>query len=99
MKLENIVFMYNIIVIIGLPGSGKTEYSKNFSDYELFDDMGTNIEKLDHYKQFQNIVITCPFLCNFPKNFIEQKIKEFFGNCHITFYAFENDLNQCLKKF
>lgn len=88
----------NIIVVIGLPGSGKTEFAKrNFPNFELFDDMGTNSVLIEHYNQFDNLIITCPFLCKFSKDFIENKIIEFFGKRDIAFYAFENNLEQSLK--
>lgn len=90
--------MKNIICIIGLPGSGKTTYAiNNYPTFYLFDDMSLNFNSLEEAKNYENIVITDPYMCTVPKEKIIEKINEYFGESDITFYAFENDPDKAIK--
>lgn len=103
--------MKNLVVIVGLPGSGKTNAAQNYSDfldYIVFDDVGNDeymmnklYSYLTYWKDLDNdwrsgVVVTDTFLCE-PKNrsSFQKKLNEY--GLRPTWLFFENDPEQCIK--
>ena len=92
-----------LIVIIGLPGSGKTELMNKYSisNYELFDDFVTSffIGRLSSYLRQNKKVCACdPRLClveNFQYYF--NKFTEIVPTNSILIILFENNPEQCIN--
>jgi hypothetical protein len=94
-----------LIIIIGLPGSGKTSYIKNnklFKDFIIHDDFISNFfngELINDLKENnKDICIADPRLCNveiFNKFIIiiQELIKD---KSNIKLLLFENNKNKCL---
>lgn len=89
-----------LVVIIGLPGSGKT-YMANirYNDYVLFDDFifefynGKVIEEL---KKGKNVCLTDPRLCNpIIFNRIMDQITQYIPKDLIQLILFENRPDKC----
>lgn len=92
--------MSNILFIVGLPGSGKTELSKkinsqNNNRYKIIDDP----KSFDQILPFldQDLIISDPAFC-LEKNreLAIRKITEENPNVKIDWIFFENDPDQCL---
>lgn len=88
-----------IVLIMGLPGSGKTTLAKTkYFDYELIDDISLKINVLHEYDKFNKLVITCPFAGGIDKDKLENRLNQWFSNIEkIDYVAFENNIEQCLK--
>lgn len=91
-----------ILIIIGLPGSGKTTYyNNNFSkNYKLYDDFISNFMDGDIINDIKNNVDIClidPRLCNYNlfKSIINIII-EYIKPNNINLILFENMPNLCL---
>ena len=85
-----------IILIVGLPASGKSFLLKHFpSHFDIYDDLD-KIEDLNFNSE--NIVICHPSFCR--DSVLEDamiKLNKMFNFDHIECYYFENDLQQCLE--
>lgn len=101
--------MIEIILIAGLPGSGKTHLGKRLSGergYPFIDDasktLGTDrqgaLEKLRRMGIGNGLIIADPLLC-MKHNIANAKslLKEAFSESKITVICFENDPVACLK--
>lgn len=92
-----------LIIIIGLPASGKTTYyNNNLKDnFKFYDDFISNIFDgnliNDLRKKKDDICITDPRLCNY-QTFIRimKLINEIIDKKDIQLILFENDKNKCL---
>jgi hypothetical protein len=90
-----------LIIIIGLPGSGKTYYSNQFKDYTIFDDFVThfyNGKVLKSIKDGEKVCLIDPRLCIF--NVFERCITEielYIPRTDIKLVLFENTPSQCVK--
>ena len=89
--------MKKIVIILGLPGSGKTTLAKTkYSNYKLIDDITINYN-INYYDPNDKIVITCPIAGTKSKKEILRKLKLWFGKSYITFIVYENNYEQCIK--
>lgn len=91
-----------IIVIIGLPGSGKSSFSENFcQSHKIFDDF-INIfysgELMDNIKNHNKVCIIDPRLCVFAIFFkYITIIEKYASRKDIQLILFENNPSQCEK--
>lgn len=86
--------MLNIILIIGLPGSGKTTFATtHFSHLPLIDDLSLNKDRLVGLDY--NVVITDPILTSYSKDKIIKLFSEYITDFELTVYAFENNIDKC----
>lgn len=92
------------IMIVGLPGSGKTTFAHNnygnVENHIIFDDFSINPRKhINDYNREKpsTVVIPDPNLCGVSREVAERKIKEMFGIDDICFewIYFENNPEQC----
>lgn len=97
----------NLKIVIGLPGSGKTYYSKQFKDSVIYDDWGkTKVNNLDirfddlinNLNLNNDIIINSIGFCDSVnlsefKNLLEDKIR----NYNVEEIYFENDLDTCIN--
>jgi len=92
-----------LIIIIGLPASGKTTYyNENFKDiYLFFDDFVSNMVSGELIKSLkktnQDICIADPRLCNysiFTK--VMKIIEEIIDKSDISLILFENNKDKCI---
>lgn len=91
----------NVIIIIGLPGSGKTTISKKFDNFVIFDDFISyyyNGKIIESLKTEKNICLIDPRLCIFSifQKYIYE-IEKFVDRNNIKLLLFENDINKCLN--
>ncbi len=90
-----------LIIIIGIPLSGKTEYSKTIKDCIVYDDFITTFYNGNVIKSLinkDNVCVIDPRLC-IPRIF-DQYIKRFelyVDRDDIELIVFENDPIQCIK--
>lgn len=89
--------MIEVLVIVGLPGSGKTHLAQSLVDDQttLIDDLDTNIARIKHFNDAPTpkLIITDPHLCLVTHETARRRIHEWFGqDIKITFDSFENDL-------
>jgi len=94
--------MSNILMIVGLPGSGKSFLSKrinkdNNNNYHIIDDP-KNFEKDIAPYLNEDLIITDPYLCfeNFRKLAIK-KIHSINPDIKIDWIFFKNDPDKCLE--
>lgn len=92
--------MIEVLVILGLPGSGKTYLANSLMDDQttLFDDFDKDVSRV--YAFYENrtpkVIITEPHLCLVTRETAVRKIKEWFGtgndaDIKISFISFAND--------
>lgn len=91
---------YQIIVIIGLPGSGKTRFSESFENYILYDDFVThfyNGQLMNDIKAGKQVCINDPRLCIFDifTKYMDILTK-YVDVDKIFLFLYENDSQQCL---
>jgi len=93
-----------LIIIIGLPASGKTTYfnenkllKEKYSFYDDFIFSFIDGELIEEIKNNNNVCITDPRLCNFEifQNIIKI-IKEYIDESNIKLILFKNNKEQCL---
>jgi GTPase SAR1 family protein len=91
-----------LIIIIGLPASGKTTYYNTYlkNDYILFDDFINNFydnELIDAIKNNMNICAIDPRLCNYS-TFTEfiTIFQEYISKDNIKLILFPNNKNNCI---
>ena len=102
-KIEEILknIQYKIILVIGLPASGKTTWSKKYAhenNFILIDDPKSfENDILPYLKQDKNLIITDPHLCN--KKVLDKAIEKILSikDCIIEKVFFENDKDKALK--
>ena len=84
--------MNKIIVIVGLPGSGKTFLGNQLSDNDniLLDDFEYSKEYF--FDISKNYILTNPYFCTTSKENIISKLPTVF---EISFIFFENNLENC----
>jgi len=92
-----------LLIIIGLPGSGKTTYfNENLKNkYEFYDDFITNMIDGELIKEIKkkekDICIADPRLCNYQTFQKIMKIfEEFLNKSEIRLILFENDKDKCI---
>lgn len=90
----NQVEKYRIIVIIGLPGSGKSNLMKFFSERKIYDDFifYNYATKFKLSLKTDKVCLSDPRLCNIR---IFNKFKKLFPEEETLFIFFENDLGNC----
>lgn len=90
-----------LVIIIGLPGSGKTTLAlKKYSDFLIHDDFLFNFyngEVINHIKLNYNVCLTDPRLCFF-KIFDQcmESIEKVIDKNNIKILLFENNPEQCI---
>ena len=88
-----------IIIIIGLPCSGKTTFLKTLKSYEVYDDFISTIYNGSLLSAIEDntkkICISDPRLCKFE--IFERYIKTFTSNHNVLLLLFENNPVKCLS--
>lgn len=90
-----------VIIIIGLPGSGKTYLGKALSkqyNYPFFDDVslektGAMIKMKEAISNKKSFIVADPYLCYVD---IQNKLKGMLKGYDVEWIYFENDPQQCL---
>lgn len=88
-----------IIIIVGLPGSGKTYLGKELSQGgDFIDDISIHgLKSLENVTK-DLLVITDPYLCRQTDRTKAQIIlSKKFPNCKIEWIYFENDVQKCIN--
>lgn len=91
-----------LVIIIGLPCSGKTTLTQNeYNDYIIYDDFITNFfdgKLLNDIIDKKNVCINDPRLCNIKifNRYINMFI-EYLTKDDIKLILFENDKEKCIK--
>lgn len=89
-----------LIIIIGLPGSGKTTLaSSKYKDYKLFDDFIFNFyngEVISAIQSGDNVCLTDPRLClpDIFNRYIET-LQQYINKQNIKLIVFKNNPEQC----
>ncbi len=94
----------SLVIIIGLPGSGKTFLSKKYSEYVIFDDFidnyfsGQVVNELNKIKNGNKVCLIDPRLClpNIFKRYMIE-FQKYVNNDNILLILFENNPQQCIK--
>ena len=92
---------YQVIIVIGLPGSGKTTLSKLWDDYTIFDDCIStfyNGKALSAIKSGSKVCLIDPRLCNYVlfEKYM-QEIERYVDRKEIILVLFSNDPVNCLN--
>jgi len=93
----------SILVIIGLPASGKSSYIKqnNYENYNIYDDFipkFNNGNILQDIKNKKNICLIDPRLCNITIfNKYISSIEKYVDKKNISLILFENNKDKCLE--
>lgn len=95
--------MHNIVMIVGLPGSGKTCFAKkHYFDYTLFDDVAYSKDWMDVMKNhlrlgLGNVVVTDHAGINGQTRSMISMMFAGYPKYKVTWVFFENDLAQCIE--
>src|SRR5205085_12093856 len=92
---------HQVLIIIGLPGCGKTTYSQHLNDYIIFDDFINKFYDGFAIKAIQlgkSICLIDPRLCinNIFCKYIRE-IEKYIERENIKLVLFENNPDQCLR--
>jgi hypothetical protein len=91
----------NIILVAGLPGSGKSHYTKRLPGNNLIlDDFNVNNHIIDpsvDYSIYDNVIIIDPMLCAVNSTRAWEKLREWFGYFVVQHISFDNDPETCIK--
>lgn len=82
-----------LVVVIGLPGSGKSTLCKSrFKDFIIFDDDYNNKKIKKYLSEGKNVCVNHPDLCNYKiyQNFVHQ-----FQDTEIKTICFEKNIEEC----
>lgn len=92
---------YQLIIIIGLPGSGKTTLSNKMTDHIIFDDFITHFYNGNLIKELQTnkkLCINDPRLCHFDIfNKYITIINKYIDKSNILLLLFQNDITNCIN--
>lgn len=85
-----------VVIIVGLPGSGKTTYAESaYPDFRLMDDPAGPHEIPEDIHE--NIVVTSPFFCREGAlNHVMKLVSDRVPDADLSVIYFENDPEQCL---
>jgi len=90
-----------VILYVGLPGSGKTTFLLSKKDGYFIDDFCVNSNKIEDFKltKYNKLYIADPMLCSVKKEIVENKIKELLKSDNIQFewFFYENDVDACIN--
>lgn len=94
---------HRVVIVIGLPGSGKSTLSKGLNhSYKVFDDFITNYnnEVVDALESSQKVCLIDPRLC--LPHFFKQYISIFIERLHVKrddiyLVLFKDDPEQCIE--
>ena len=85
-----------LIIVVGLPGSGKTEFCKRLEGYIVYDDKLPVLQWIDFYSNLEqgyNVCLNDPRLCYYP-NF-ERLIRHI--NVAYKVIVFKNQPQICIR--
>lgn len=96
------IIMYKIIIVIGLPGSGKTTFcNKYLNNYIVYDDFITNFYNTDIINNLKNNIKICvndPRLCNYDIFIRYMNIfTKYVNKKNILLILLKKNLNKCIK--
>lgn len=95
-----------IIVIVGLPGSGKTHLAMSLADQNstVIDDFNRDLSRVAQFeaRPTPKLIITDPLLCKINRDTAYRKLSQWFsaidaGDATVEFISFENDPAACWK--
>ena len=96
--------IFRVIILIGLPGSGKSTYIENNIDidkYLIFDDFLDqffNDQIVEKLINGENVCLSDPRLCSFNTYLrVVRKLEKFISKDQIYLLLFENDKDKCLR--
>jgi hypothetical protein len=88
-----------VLVIVGLPGSGKTRLAMDLMDDQttLIDDLDKDVSRIQQFNDHPTprLIITDPHLCHASREAMERRIRGWFGECQIQTISFANDPRAC----
>ncbi len=90
-----------LLIIIGLPGSGKSTYAiNNLKNYVIYDDFITNFYNgwaIDSIKSGENVCLIDPRLCYYKtfKKYMKRILNHIDKN-KIKLILFKNEVNTCI---
>lgn len=84
-----------LTLVVGLPGSGKTYFATSLGG-TLIDDISINTADKTQITG-DHLVVTDPNACQVDPATVLRKLTEWFGEREISVFAFENDVDACMK--
>lgn len=95
--------MANVLMVVGLPGSGKTTYVKNLPDsgYAFFDDPAVSEENMGKVKKAVSegldVVITDVYCLSQNAREKAEKVLRYAGAKCVTWLFFDNNPDACIN--